>query len=140
MAINIWNERAKNFKNAETLADAVGSVVNWIEYIVDNLNGGKSSTSSEDFDALYERWRFSNAYDDLAIVFPRLSEFVDSLFDYCLDACEIFEGSLTYMAWLVREGGIPENLEDDDEIREEFWTEYVDLLKLVRDWIKDLDK
>lgn len=138
MAISIWNERAKSFKNAKTVAEATHSVVNWIEYIVDNLNGGKNTTGTEDFDALWERWRFADVYDELAIVFPRLSEFVDSLFDYALDACQIFEGELTYREWLEREGGYPDNLEDEDEIRQEFWTEYVDLLKIVREWTNTL--
>lgn len=132
-----WKDRTKTMRTSNDLAEAVRDCVSWLDYLVEHNDGGPRTTTAEDFDRLYELWRFSDNYDKLAHKLPRFADHVDTLFDMTLAALEISAGSLSYSDWLRNDGGIPENAKDEDEIREFFWESLNDLSKFIVDQLSE---
>lgn len=85
MAINIWTERTKAMRNAETIAEASREYVEWLDWIVGSL---EDETSVEDFDALYERWVFSGAWKKIEEEAPELYAELDRVSDLALAVCD----------------------------------------------------
>lgn len=87
---NVWNHRTnKSFKHEADLFRAVDDYISYLDYIVENCNGGRHSTDGDDFAALAECWRTSNAAraveafdvlnDQLALVAECVETVVDHL-------------------------------------------------------------
>lgn len=126
VTFNTWISRVNNAFVAEArLSESVRAYVDWLDWLVENLNGGTKTTTVEDFDALYDIFRFSAAYKKLE-QYPEVLNAVMSASDATLELCEEFE----------REEASDEALKKFDEVLNKF----AETIEAARDEIETLDE